>query len=146
MAAARAAGAADTIMVASTIANCTAEEIAGAATGPLWFQLYVYKDRELTRDLVARVEAAGYGALALTVDTPLLGRRERDLRNRFALPPGITIKNFEVARERLPGVLRWDDASSFWAYVHRQFDASLTWETLGWLRSIRACRSCSRAS
>ena len=78
-AAARAAGSAGALMVASTLSTCTLEEIAAAASGPLWFQLYVYKDREVTRQLVARAERAGFRALVLTVDTPLLGRRERDV-------------------------------------------------------------------
>ena len=81
IATARAASACGTVMIASTISTCSLEEIAGAAEGRVWFQLYVYKDRELTRELVARSEAAGYGALVLTVDTPLLGRRLRDVRN-----------------------------------------------------------------
>ena len=89
--AARAAGAAGTLMCCSTIASWSLEEIAAVATGPLWFQLYVYRDREVTHDLVRRAEAAGYRALILTVDTPRLGRRERDVRNRFSLPADITI-------------------------------------------------------
>src|SRR5689334_19207348 len=96
-AAARAAGAAGTIMCASTIASTSLEEIAAAATGPMWFQLYVCRDRALTEDLVARAEAARYRALVLTVDTPRLGRRERDVRNHFTLPDDVTIRNLEIA-------------------------------------------------
>src|SRR5437773_2729714 len=83
VATARAAAAAGTLMVVSTMSTCTLEDVAGAGSAPLWFQLYVHKDREITRHLVTRAEAAGYGALVLTVDTPLLGRRERDARNQF---------------------------------------------------------------
>jgi 4-hydroxymandelate oxidase len=132
-AAARAAGSAGTLMVASTLSTCSLEEIAGAATGPLWFQLYVYKDREVTRELVARAEAAGYRAIVLTVDTPLLGRRERDVRNAFVLPEGLTIRNLEPASA---DAARWSITSSFSAYVHDLFDASLTWDAVTWLRSI----------
>lgn len=134
LAAARAAGAMGTAMICSTIATYPLEEIAAAATGPLWFQLYVYRDREVTRDLVRRCEAAGFKALVLTVDTPRLGRRERDVRNRFALPPGLSIANLE--RYGKTEALRWAGASSFQEYVHRLLDGSLTWESVEWLRSI----------
>ena len=132
IAAARAAGAAGTLMIASTLSTCSLEEIAGAATGPLWFQLYVYKDRALTQELVARAEACGYKALVLTVDTPLLGRRFRDVRNRFVLPEGISMKNFAAAATE---AARWGKHSSFSAYVHDLFDATLSWEAVEWLRS-----------
>ncbi|HVC20893.1 MAG TPA: alpha-hydroxy acid oxidase [Vicinamibacterales bacterium] len=131
---ARAAGAAGTLMIASTIASCSLEEIARAATGPCWFQLYVYRDRELTRDLVRRAEAAGYRALVLTVDTPRLGRRERDVRNRFVLPPEAAIRNFESLGRTTEAA--WARDSSFFDYVFRLFDPSLTWASIDWLRSI----------
>src|SRR5690606_2505770 len=86
LATARATGAAGTIMILSTLSNTRVEDVIAAATGPVWFQLYVYRDREVTRALVERAEAAGCQALVLTVDAPLLGRRERDVRNRFTLP------------------------------------------------------------
>ncbi|MBA3296679.1 MAG: alpha-hydroxy-acid oxidizing protein [Acidobacteria bacterium] len=132
MAAARAAGAGGTLMVVSTLSTCSLEDIAGAATGPLWFQLYVYKDRGLTRELIARAEAAAYRALVLTVDTPLLGRRFRDVRNQFALPDGMSMKNFSAAAT---DAARWGTNSSFAAYVHDLFDATLTWDAVAWLRS-----------
>ena len=134
LAAARAAGSRGTLMCCSTIASYPLEEIAAAATGPLWFQLYVYRDREVTRDLVARAVQAGYRALLLTVDTPRLGRRERDVRNRFTLPPDVRIRNLErYTGDRASG---WSAASSFTEYVHRFLDPSLTWEALDWLASI----------
>ncbi|MGH3521580.1 MAG: alpha-hydroxy acid oxidase, partial [Mycobacterium sp.] len=92
-AAARAAGAAGTIMILSTLSNTRVEDVVAAATGPVWFQLYVYRDRQATEGLVRRAEAAGCKALVLTVDAPLLGRRERDVRNRFRLPPGLGVAN-----------------------------------------------------
>jgi isopentenyl diphosphate isomerase/L-lactate dehydrogenase-like FMN-dependent dehydrogenase len=134
LAAACAAGAAGTLMCCSTISSSLLEEIATVATGPLWFQLYVYRDRDVTRDLVRRAESAGYRALILTVDTPRLGRRERDVRNRFALPPGISILNLE--RYGTPDALRWAASSSFTEYVHKLLDDSLTWESVDWLRTI----------
>jgi len=132
-AAARAAAKAGTLMVASTLSTCTLEEIAAAGAGPLWFQLYVYKDREVTKALVARAERAGFRALVLTVDTPLLGRRERDVRNRFALPEHLAVANFASIKMDAE---RWGTQSSFSAYVHNLFDASLTWEAVAWLRSL----------
>src|SRR3989304_3843435 len=76
LASARAAAAAGTIMALSTSASCSIEEVARAAEGPRWFQLYFNRDRELTRRLVERAEAHGYSALCLTVDPPSLGRRD----------------------------------------------------------------------
>src|SRR5262249_50703374 len=75
---ARGTAAAGTIFVASTVANRSLEAIARASNGPRWFQLYVYRDRGLTRELVERAIAAGFSALCLTVDTPMSGLRERD--------------------------------------------------------------------
>ena len=134
LAAARAAGKAGTMMCCSTIASTSIEDIASAATGPLWFQLYIYRDREVTRDLVARAEAAGCRALVLTVDTPHLGRRERDMRGGFTLPAHIGIRNLE--RYGTPDGMRWAQSSSFTEYVHKLLDAGLKWDDVAWLKSI----------
>jgi 4-hydroxymandelate oxidase len=136
VATARAAGAAGTVMVLSTLATRSVEEVAAAARGPLWFQLYVYKDRGATRDLVRRVEAAGARALVLTVDAPLLGRRERDVRNRFGLPPGLAVKN--LAPAGLGDLPAAPGDSGLAAYFAAQLDPALTWADLEWLRSITA--------
>ena len=134
LATARAAGTAGTLMCASTASNYSLEEIAAVAGGPLWFQLYCYKDRGLTRSLVERARAAGYGALVLTADTPLVGRRERDIRNRFTMPPGMGWKNVEQAGLRdLP---QNSAGSALAAYVAGLQDANLTWADLDWLVSI----------
>src|SRR5215213_10247860 len=85
---ARAAKAAGTIYTMSTAATVAIEDVASEA-GPWWFQLYVFSDRGLTRDLVERAAAAGAAVLVVTVDMPVLGRREADERNRFTLPPGV---------------------------------------------------------
>ena len=132
MAAARAARSAGTIMINSTLSTCALEDVSIACDGPLWFQLYVYKDRSFTQELVARAETAGCRALVLTVDTPLLGRRYRDVRNNFALPEGITMKNFEAA---MTNAARWGAHSSFSSYVHDLFDATLSWKAVEWLRT-----------
>ena len=80
-------GAAGTLMTASTVSTRSLEEIAQAATGPLWFQLYIYDSLKSAAWLVQRAEAAGYKAIVLTVDTPLLGNRERDRRHNMPIPP-----------------------------------------------------------
>lgn len=80
-------------MVVSTQATVSLEDLAAAATGPLWFQLYIQPDREFTEQLVRRAEAAGYQALVLTVDAPVNGVRNREQRAQFALPPGMDAVN-----------------------------------------------------
>jgi 4-hydroxymandelate oxidase len=130
----RAAGAHGLTMTLSTLSTTRLEDVAQAATSPLWYQLYVYKDREVTRDLVQRAEAAGYRALVLTVDTPLLGRRERDVRQEFHLPPGLSAANLEGrGAER---VAEEEGQSGLAAYVAALQDPSLTWKDVDWLRSI----------
>ncbi|TVU44725.1 hypothetical protein EJB05_04177 [Eragrostis curvula] len=92
---ARASSAAGTIMTLSSWATSSVEEVASTGPGIRFFQLYVYKDRKVVEQLVRRAERAGFKAIALTVDTPRLGRREADIKNRFVLPPHLTLKNFE---------------------------------------------------
>jgi 4-hydroxymandelate oxidase len=130
----RGAGDAGTIFTLSTLSNTAVEQVVAAASGPVWFQLYVYRDRGATEALVRRVEAAGCRALVLTVDAPLLGRRERDVKNRFALPPELGIENLHGAGYfPLPRV---DGESGLAAYVADLLDASLDWRAVAWLRSI----------
>lgn len=131
LATARAAARAGVIYVMSTLATRSIEEVAAVSTGPRWFQLYVHRDRGFTRGLVERAEAAGFSALALTVDTPILGRRLADERNRFTLPPGLEMKNLieAVKPEDLGG-------SSLAAWFVSRHDATLGWKDLEWLRSI----------
>jgi len=131
---ARGAAAAGTIMVVSAIATRTIEEIAAAVAAPRWFQLYVWKDREVTAELVKRAARAGYRAICLTVDTPLLGRREKDERNSFTLPPGIGIANVRPAG--LDGMPDSEHGSAFAKYVKEMLDPAVTWRDLVWLRSL----------
>ena len=88
-----AARSADTVMVLSTISNTPIEEVVAARKGPVWFQLYVFQDRGATADLVRRAEAAGVEALVVTVDVPVLGQREADLRNQFTMPAHLSLPN-----------------------------------------------------
>ncbi len=131
-----AAGAAGTIMMLSTLSNTAMEDVTASAVGPVWFQLYVYKDREATAELVHRADAAGCGAIVFTVDAPLLGTRERDVRNRFTLPTGLRIENLTSAGHRLPGAERLDAAgtgSGLAAYVTSLLDPAISWKDLEWL-------------
>ncbi len=134
LATARAAAAAGTVMILSTLSNTAVEEVVAASSGPVWFQLYVYRDRGVTEALVRRVEAAGCRALVLTVDAPVLGRRERDARNRFQLPPGLSIENMLPAGlgDLPPGA----QDSGLAAYFASMIDPSLSWRDLDWLRGI----------
>lgn len=121
-------------MTLSTMSTYSMEDVAEVATGPLWFQLYIYKNRDVTRRLVERAAAAGYQALVLTVDTPLLGRREQDIRNRFHLPNGLTAKN--LMGSGMEDVLKQDADSGLAAYIASLWDASISWKDVEWLRSI----------
>ncbi|HEY8747708.1 MAG TPA: alpha-hydroxy acid oxidase [Tepidisphaeraceae bacterium] len=131
LATARGAGAAGATMVVSTMSNVTLEEVAAAATGPVWFQLYVQPDRELTRQLVGRAEAAGYQALVVTVDAPVLGPRYRELRANFALPPGLERANLRGHAAASSGY-HPSEQSIFSATL----DPTLTWKDIDWFRSI----------
>ena len=128
LATARGATAADGIFCLSSLSNTEPEAVAAADEGGhRWFQLYVFKDRGLTRDLVSRAEAAGYEALLLTVDAPVLGRRERDIRNHFSLPENLTVACVGDAVDAPEG------QSGLAAYFASQLDPSLTWSDLEWL-------------
>jgi 4-hydroxymandelate oxidase len=131
LAVARAAAARGTVMVVSTLATTSLEEVAESTPAPKWFQLYVHKDRAFTQSLVERAEAAGYEAIVLTVDTPLLGRRLRDERNAFCLPEGLSMANLVAAIEGAP-----DDGSMLAKYVSGRHDASLGPDDIGWLRGL----------
>ena len=122
---ARAAASGGTVMCLSTLASVTPGELAKAAPGArLWFQLYWSTDRGFTADLLASVVEAGFEAVVLTVDFSAAGRRERDLRNAFALPDDVTSPN-------IPGPLRRQD---FHAALGEIVDTTLTWRDLEWLR------------
>jgi isopentenyl diphosphate isomerase/L-lactate dehydrogenase-like FMN-dependent dehydrogenase len=132
---ARAAAAAGTLMIVSTLSTTRLEEVAAAAPGaPRWFQLYVYKERAVAAELARRAGDAGYRALVLTVDTPRLGRRERDLRNGFTLPHGLSMANFEGALAEGPDAT--PGASGFGTYAAANLDTALTWNAIAWLRSM----------
>lgn len=127
LATARAAGAAGTVMCLSIMATTPLEDVAGVASGPLWLQTYIFRDRDLTIKLAARAKAAGYHALVVTVDTPVLGRRERDPRNKFELPAGIEMSNVAMPS---PGPGEYE--SPMVRFIKQQIDPSLTWHDVEW--------------
>ena len=152
LASARAAAAAGTVFVTSTASSYTIEQIAKASSGPLWFQLYLWRDRALVESLVERARAAGYQAMVLTVDVPAIGNRERDIRNQVSLPPRIrpahlldglrhldwvfkTFAGRNISQVNLKGI----DSSqypSMAAYVNSLPDPKASWSDLNWLRSV----------
>lgn len=130
---ARAAGKLQTIMALSMLATTAVEDVVEAASAPVWMQLYLEKDRAAVRDLVRRAERAGCKALVLTVDSPLFGRQERNLRNRFELPRNLLVRNLLPRRlERLPR--SWSNINQHSFEDH--LDPSLTWRDVAWLCSI----------
>ncbi|KAH7442172.1 hypothetical protein KP509_03G074600 [Ceratopteris richardii] len=133
LATARAASSVGTIMVLSFSSSYNLEEVAGASSGLKFFQLYVYNDRKIAESLVVRAENAGFKAIVLTGDTPRLGRREADIKNRFTLPPNVTLKNLEGL---MSVELDESKGSGLEAYASNTMDRSLSWKDIGWLKSI----------
>jgi 4-hydroxymandelate oxidase len=126
---ARAAAGFGTVMILSTLASRRIEDVAAAAAGPRWFQLYVMRDRGLTIELIERARAAAYSALVLTADLPVLGRRDRDEHNEFSLPDDIAYANLATKQ---PVSVAGSDLAAFVAFEHSE---SLTWGDLDWIRS-----------
>ncbi|XP_066455334.1 2-Hydroxyacid oxidase 2 isoform X3 [Eleutherodactylus coqui] len=130
MSTARAAETLNLCYVASTYSTCSVEEIVTAAPdGFRWFQLYVYRDRKLSEQLVHRVEALGFKALVLTVDVPYTGKRRSDIRNNFRLPPHLKVKNFE-------GVFEEHCGPDNYGVPANTLDPSISWKDIYWLRSL----------
>ncbi len=123
-------------MTLSSWSTASIEEVARATgdTGLRWFQLYVYRDRALTKSLVQRAEKVGYKALVLTVDTPVLGRRLADVENRFTLPPYLKLANFSAFQSSNLQTDKQD--SGLHLYTQSLIDPTLSWETVDWLRGI----------
>lgn len=132
---ARAAKSAGTVMILSTMSSVSIEDVAAAADGPKWFQLYCYTEKGVTERLVKRAEAAGFRALCITVDVPRLGRRERDLRHVLEFPPDVIPQNF-VQEIDMSSIPLKSQGSVISAYAASLMDQALTWDTIGWLKSI----------
>ena len=148
---ARALHEAGTIYVVSSMASQSLEEVARRAPGPKWIQMYMWRDRGLTRELIARARATqGFRALVFTVDTPRVGARERDVRNGFTLPPRITMRALASGCVHPRWSLRFmrspeiglanvrarerGDSLSLNQYARIAFDAAVTWRDVAWLR------------
>lgn len=144
---AKAADKLGTIFSLSTLSSVSIEDIAALTSGPKWFQLYVWKDRGLVKEMVDRAKDAGYQALTLTVDFPIAGNRERDPRNGFSIPPKVGIKQAWQALMAPAWTLDYlirpsvkyanlseDTAAvSLQDFVYEQFDAGFSWKDAEWL-------------
>ena len=160
LAVARAAARAGLPFTLSTLATRSIEEVAAVSAGQKWFQVYVWRDRGLVKEMIARAEASGFEALVLTVDTAVFGRRERDVRRGFALPPTIglgtildgalhpgwtwnfvradPIRFANVAESSRSGSSIGDgsDPVTLADYINAQFDPDLSWRDVEWIASI----------
>ncbi|HSL73344.1 MAG TPA: alpha-hydroxy acid oxidase [Ilumatobacteraceae bacterium] len=139
----------------STMGTRSIEDVAGVCASDKWFQIYTWRDRPLVEELVARAKEAGYTTVWLTVDTAVLGRRERDVRRGFTLPPRIGpgtlidgalhpgwtldfLRNEPIRFSNVVGRKELDGSTpiSLAAKVKGHFDQSLSWNDLDWLRGI----------
>ena len=158
LAVARAAARAGLPYTLSTLATRSIEEVAAVSDGRRWFQVYAWRDRGLVKEMIDRSADAGYEALVLTVDTAVLGRRERDVRRGFEMPPKLGIGTLldgavhpgwtwsfvradpirfaNVAGRGGDGPGDGSDPVSLSAYVNSQFDPDLSWSDVEWLRSV----------
>ncbi|MGH3440665.1 MAG: alpha-hydroxy acid oxidase [Nitriliruptorales bacterium] len=153
LAVARAAARAGVPYTLSSLSTRSIEEVRAVSDGDLWFQVYVWRDKGLLAELIERAQAARYSTIVVTVDTAVLGRRERDVRRGFTLPPKIGLDTL------VDGVLHpawtWDflrhepirfanvagrpvgdgtDAVSLAEFINGQFDPSLSWRDIAWFR------------
>lgn len=152
---ARAAARAGVPYTLSTLATRSIEEVRAVSAGRLWFQVYAWRDRDLVTEMVQRAAANDYEALVLTVDTAVFGRRERDVRRGFSLPPtlgpstiidGILhpawtlafLRNEPIRFANVVGRSVGDGSSpvTLSDYINSQFDPALSWRDIDWLRSI----------
>lgn len=148
---ARAAGAAGIPYTLSTVSNTSLEELAATSESERWFQLYVWRDRGLTRALIERAKAAGFRTLMVTVDTAVTGHRVRDMHSGFTMPPELTLSTVVDMATRprwWAGVLTGppihfgnfpadlaEDAQSAMALAAAQFDPAVTWQDLAEIRA-----------
>lgn len=152
LSAVKAAGARRVPYTISTSSAYSIEEIAEVATGPLWFQIYLWRNREVVKDLIQRASAAGCSTLVLTVDTPVVANRTRDLRNGMSIPPRVTLHGaIEAARRprwlssmmdgpaigfrNIAATAEGDSALSHSEFINRELaNLRASWEDLAWLR------------
>src|ERR1700748_33023 len=150
----RAAQAAGIPFTQSTMSICSIEDIADAVAKPFWFQLYVMKDRGFIKALIERAIAAKCSALVLTVDLQVIGQRHQDIKNGMTVPPEWSLSklvDFATKPGWVAGVLRGkrrtfgnlaghlkisDDITSLSTWINSQFDTTLNWKDVDWIRSI----------
>jgi L-lactate dehydrogenase (cytochrome) len=150
----RAAQAAGIPFTLSTMSICSIEDVASSVDKPFWFQLYVMKDRGFIKALVERAIAAKCSALVLTVDLQVIGQRHQDIKNGMTVPPEWSLsKLFDFATKPgwISGVLRGkrrtfgnlmghlkgtEDITALSVWINSQFDTSLNWKDVEWIRSI----------
>jgi L-lactate dehydrogenase (cytochrome) len=138
----------------STMSVCSLEEVRAAVKQPFWFQLYVMRDRGLTRSLIERAAQSGCSALMLTVDLPIQGHRHADAKNGLQIPPRLTLANFLDMLRRPAWLCRFlnsgartfgnlaghvpgaDNLGTLSQWIASQFDPSLTWQDVEWIRGL----------
>src|SRR4051794_15891772 len=155
LAVARAAARAGLPYTLSTLSTRSIEEVRAVSDGRLWFQVYAWRDREMVKEMIDRAADARFEALVLTVDTAVLGRRERDVRRGFSLPPTIGprtlidgalhpswtwafVRSEPIRFANVVGRDVGDGASpvTLSDYINTQFDPALSWHDVDWLRSV----------
>jgi len=153
MEAARAADQAGVGFCLSCMSTSNVEDIARTSTRPVWFQLYVMRDRELAKSMMQRAKAAGCAVLVITVDLQMQGQRERDVRNGLTIPPQLRAANLldsalhpgwvwryvngpKVTLANFVGTGLGDDLFTIAGFVNSQFDQSVTWKDIDWVRSV----------
>ena len=139
----------------STMGTRSVEEVAAVSNGSKWFQVYVWRDKGLLKDMILRAREAGFDVLCITVDAAMLGRRERDVRRGFTLPPKMGIDTLFEGMIRPSWSLRFafsepisfanvagntdidgSTAVDLAAFMNEQFDPALSWEDVEWMRSL----------
>lgn len=138
----------------STMSICSIEDVHGAVKKPFWFQLYVMRDRGFAASLIERAKAAQCSALVLTLDLQIQGQRHRDLKNGLSVPPRLTLMNaLDIATKpawalgvlfgkrrsfgNLAGQVKGADSlTTLSQWIGSQFDASLSWKDVAWVRSL----------
>ena len=155
LAAARAAERAGLPYSLSTMGTRSVEEVAAVSNGSKWFQVYVWRNKGLLKDMILRAKEAGFDVLCITVDAAMLGRRERDVRRGFTLPPKMGIDTLLEGMIRPSWSLRFalaepisfanvagntdidgSTAVDLAAFMNEQFDPTLSWEDVAWMRSL----------
>ncbi len=132
MAMAKAAHEHNIMIVLSTLSTFSFREIKVNSNVSSWFQLYIYKDREITKNLVQLAEESGYKGIVLTVDAPLYGKRVKELCNPLTLPSGLEVKNLQDAGLDLKGI----STAKLTSYLASLLDPSISWNDITWLRSV----------